>query len=149
MGGGGEGGGRSLELLGINQTFVFWGVVAEGERVKEGGGEVEGGRGGGGNRVLAGEKSASEPGNGAKEGIFDGINKGINRAPLLFLHQRETERSSAEHQPPPPFPFAFLFLPRSQLKTDYRLLIDSSTISPPSSIDLGGFYIASIIYHIL
>lgn len=48
------------------------------------------------------EKSASEPGNEAKEGIFDGINKGINRAPLLFLHQRETERSSAAHQPPPP-----------------------------------------------
>lgn len=119
---------RTLKLLGINETFVFfffWGGGCWGA------GEGQGGRGG--NYVQSREKVPRSRGNGAKEGILDGINKGINRAPFLFLQQRETERETLVYQQraftPPPFLF-FPFLPRSELKTDYRLLIDSSTISP-------------------
>lgn len=38
------------------------------------------------------KKVPRSQGNGAREGILDGINRGINRAPFLFLQQRETER---------------------------------------------------------
>lgn len=72
------------------------------------GGEGQGGRRG--NYVLSCEKVPRSQGNGAKEGILDGINKRINRAPLLFLQQRETEREMLVYQQrafTPPLPFSF------------------------------------------